>query len=119
MDLNQYHFKSPLIIGHRGFRARYPENTMAAFAGAVDAGADMIEFDVQLSSDGIPVVIHDRTLDRTTNGSGPVTSHTLSQLKKLDAGSWFQSRFRAQTIPTLEEGSMYTSSAGHRESPLT
>ncbi len=103
MELARYNFKRPLIIGHRGFRARYPENTLAAFQAAIDAGADMIEFDVQLSSDGYPVVIHDRTLDRTTGGSGPVADRSLSELKKLDAGSWFHPRFSTETIPTLEE----------------
>jgi glycerophosphoryl diester phosphodiesterase len=103
MTLARYNFEKPLIIGHRGFRSRYPENTLAAFAGAIDAGADMIEFDVQLTKDGHPVVIHDRTLDRTTNGAGPVTACSLSELKKLNAGSWFHSRFCAETIPTLDE----------------
>jgi glycerophosphoryl diester phosphodiesterase len=84
------------IIGHRGYSAKFPENTMMAFQAAVDAGADMIEFDVLLSKDKVPVIMHDETLDRTTNGKGPVALYTLNELKKLDAG-------KGETIPTLEE----------------
>ncbi|MFO7965745.1 MAG: glycerophosphodiester phosphodiesterase family protein [Desulfobacterales bacterium] len=93
----------PLIIGHRGCRARFPENTITAFQAAIEAGADMIEFDVRLCADGHPVVIHDRTLDRTTTGSGNVADRRLFELKQLDAGSWFHNRFRHETVPTLEE----------------
>jgi glycerophosphoryl diester phosphodiesterase len=95
--------KRPLIIAHRGYRARYPENTLAAFEAALDAGADMIELDVLLTKDRKVVVIHDESLDRTTSGQGPVSDHTLSELKALDAGSWFDSRFRGERLPTLEE----------------
>jgi glycerophosphoryl diester phosphodiesterase len=95
--------KRPLIIAHRGYRARYPENTLAAFEAAIDAGADMLELDVLLTKDRKIVVIHDESLDRTTNGQGPVSEHTLSELKALDAGSWFDPRFRGERLPTLEE----------------
>jgi glycerophosphoryl diester phosphodiesterase len=91
------------IIAHRGFSGRAPENTLAAIREAIDIGADMAEIDVTLSSDGEIVVVHDETLQRTTNGSGPVSEHTLRELKELDAGSWFSPRFAAETIPTLEE----------------
>jgi glycerophosphoryl diester phosphodiesterase len=91
------------VIAHRGASAHYPENTMAAFKGALKANADMIEFDVMLSADGVPVVFHDRNLNAHTNGKGPVKEHTLSELKKLDAGSWFDARFSNEKIPTLEE----------------
>jgi glycerophosphoryl diester phosphodiesterase len=84
------------IIGHRGYSAKYPENTLAAFQAAMDVGADMIEFDVLLSKDSVPVIIHDDTLNRTTNGKGKVVDFTLDQLKKLDAG-------KGEAIPTLEE----------------
>lgn len=84
------------IIGHRGYSAKYPENTLMAFQAAMDAGADMIEFDVLLSKDMIPVIIHDETLNRTTNGKGKVSDFSLNELKKLNAG-------QDQTIPTLEE----------------
>ena len=86
----------PLIIGHRGASAEAPENTLAAFALAQDQGADGIELDVQLTADGWPVVIHDSSLDRTTNGQGLVRKFTLRQLQTLDAG-------QGQSIPTLDE----------------
>lgn len=86
----------PLIIGHRGASVEAPENTLAAFALAQAQGADGIEFDVQLSADGWPVVIHDSKLERTTNGQGQVQQLTLAQLQALDAGE-------GQSIPTLDE----------------
>jgi glycerophosphoryl diester phosphodiesterase len=86
----------PFIIGHRGASAEAPENTLAAFALAQAQGADGIEFDVQLSADGWPVVIHDGKLDRTTNGQGSVQHFTLAELQTLDAGD-------GQLIPTLDE----------------
>lgn len=92
-----------MIIAHRGFSARYPENTLAAFEGAIAAGAAMSELDVTLSRDRKVVVIHDDHLDRTTNASGLVVQHRLSELKKLDAGSWFARRFAGEPIPTLAE----------------
>lgn len=85
-----------LNIGHRGASRAFPENTLAAFRAACDAGADMCELDVQLSRDGAVVVIHDDTVDRTTNGRGAVAAFTLAELKSLDAG-------RGERIPTLEE----------------
>ena len=90
-------------IAHRGASAYYPENTMSAFKAAVDMKADMIELDVLLSKDNIPVVFHDERLDEKTNGSGLVCDHTLSDLKKLDAGSWFDTKFKNERIPTLRE----------------
>lgn len=91
------------IIGHRGASEVAPENTMAAFTTALDLGADGFEFDVQLTSDGHPVVIHDTNLDRTTNGTGPVFDATLEQVRDLDAGSWFGPEFAGAQIPTLDE----------------
>ncbi len=91
------------VIAHRGAKSDYPENTMPAFKGALEAGADMIELDVRLSKDGIPVVIHDRKVGRTTNGRGEVSQMNVDDLKKLDAGSWFAKRFAHVSIPTLEE----------------
>lgn len=93
----------PVIIGHRGCRARCPENTLASFSAAMAAGADMIELDVTLSRDRQVVVIHDDTLNRTTSGIGPVHQATLQELKRLDAGAWFDSRFAGEPLPTLEE----------------
>lgn len=95
--------KRLFVWAHRGASAVAPENTLAAFAAAEAAGAHGLELDVQLSSDGVPVVIHDRTLNRTSNGHGSVSRRTLAQLKQLDAGSWFGSGFAGETIPTLEE----------------
>lgn len=92
-----------VIIGHRGASAYHPENTMTAFQAAYEMGAEMIELDLTLSKDGIPVVIHDETLDRTTTGNGLVSDLTLQQLKKLDAGSWFSKEHSGEPIPTLEE----------------
>lgn len=93
----------PFVIAHRGESSRAPENTLAAFRGALEAGADFVEFDVHLSADGVPVVIHDETVDRTTEGSGRVDTLTVAQLKALDAGSWFSAGFAGERIPTLGE----------------
>lgn len=95
--------KIPWIIAHRGYCADYPENTLVAFQAAADAGAAMIELDVTFSRDRRLVVIHDDTLDRTTNGKGPVQAHTMDAMKKLDAGSWFHPRFADQRLPELAE----------------
>jgi glycerophosphoryl diester phosphodiesterase len=95
--------KKPLVIAHRGYRAKYPENTLIAFEAAIDAGADMIELDVLLTKDRKVVVIHDESLDRTTNGQGMVSDHTLLEIKALDAGTWFDARFMGERLPTLEE----------------
>jgi glycerophosphoryl diester phosphodiesterase len=99
----QKRFQQPLIIAHRGYRAKYPENTLCAFEAALDAGAAMIELDVSLSYDRKVVVIHDATLQRTTNGHGPVNGFTLKELKQLDAGSWFHSDFAGERLPELIE----------------
>jgi glycerophosphoryl diester phosphodiesterase len=101
----------PLKIGHRGAAGEAPENTLASFELAMRQGADGIEFDVQLSSDGVPVVIHDPRLTRTTSGSGWVHEHRASVLRRLDAGSWFNRRYRLRAreryagarIPLLAE----------------
>ena len=85
-----------LLGGHRGNPADHPENTMASFISAIDAGCDMVECDVHLSADGELAVIHDHMLERTTNGSGMVGAHTLSELRALDAGA-------GERIPLLEE----------------
>lgn len=95
--------KKTQIIAHRGASFLAPENTMAAFHKAIEFGADRIEFDVQLSKDKKLVVIHDYTVDRTTNGSGFVRDHTLRSLKQLDAGSWFNEEYQTEKIPTLKE----------------
>jgi glycerophosphoryl diester phosphodiesterase len=96
-------FPPPWIIAHRGYKKKYPENTLAAFKAAIDAGVPMIELDVMLSRDRKLVVIHDATLERTTNGQGAVADRTLAELKQLDAGSWFHSDFADQRLPELGE----------------
>jgi glycerophosphoryl diester phosphodiesterase len=96
-------FKTPWIIGHRGYPAKYPENTLIAFQAAIAAGATMLELDVMLSRDRKVVVIHDATLERTTNGHGAVSDFTMAELKSLDAGSWFDKGFAGQQLPELSE----------------
>ena len=93
----------PLIIAHRGDSANAPENTLAAFRLALTHGADGIELDVMLSADQKLVVIHDDTLDRTTNGHGQVGKTPLAALRELDAGSWFKPEFQGELIPLLDE----------------
>jgi glycerophosphoryl diester phosphodiesterase len=85
-----------LIVAHRGLSVEEPENTMRSFRRAAEVGCDLIELDVHLSRDGVPVVIHDETLERTTNGIGRVADHTWAQLRSLDAG-------RGEHIPALED----------------
>lgn len=92
-----------LNIAHRGASGRFPENTLKAFAAAMDAGAQMCELDVHLTIDGTVVVIHDETVERTTDGRGAVRSMTLEELKRLDAGIRFGGEFAGERIPTLEE----------------
>jgi glycerophosphoryl diester phosphodiesterase len=95
--------QTPLILGHRGAAAYAPENTLAAFRRALELGADGFELDVTLSADGVPVVIHDDTVDRTTDGSGAVARLTLAQLKQLSAGKKFGPEFAGEHVPTLAE----------------
>ena len=90
-------------IAHRGASAYAPENTVASFDKALELGAGHVEMDLHFSGDGQIVVIHDDTLDRTTNGTGPVASHTLTQLKQLDAGAWFADRYAGERVPSLGE----------------
>ena len=89
-----------LAIGHRGAAAHLPENTMPSFERALELGADALEFDVALTRDGVPVVIHDDTLDRTTNGRGPVEDALYADIAKLDAGAW---KNCPTHVPTLDE----------------
>lgn len=101
---------SPFIIGHRGASAAAPENTMSAFREAISVGADGIEFDVRLTRDGVPVVIHDSTLRRTAGIAHRISTSTWSELKQVDVGSWFAHKkgldathLSCETIPSLEE----------------
>jgi glycerophosphoryl diester phosphodiesterase len=91
------------VMGHRGSAGTAPENTLLSFREARDAGAQAVEFDVVLAKDGVPVVFHDATLERTTNGHGNVWDHAVEELKQLDAGSWFLPQCAGERIPTLEE----------------
>ncbi|NOZ00012.1 MAG: glycerophosphodiester phosphodiesterase [Chloroflexi bacterium] len=93
----------PVIFAHRGASAHAPENTLAAFELAAQQGADAIELDAKLSADGQVVVIHDTTVDRTTDGHGRVADLPLAALRELDAGSFFSQTFRGERIPTLDE----------------
>lgn len=102
--------KEPLIIAHRGFSAVAPENTLPAFDRALATGATMVELDYRVTRDGVPVVIHDATLDRTTDAKTrwgrrrlKVANRTSTELAELDAGSWFGTEFADTRIPTLAE----------------
>lgn len=91
------------ICAHRGASQTHPENTLAAFREAILLGAQMIEFDVALTKDGIPVLMHDANVDRTTDGNGPLADLTFEEVQRLDAGSWKGGRFKNERIPTLKE----------------
>ncbi|MDK0715497.1 glycerophosphodiester phosphodiesterase [Clostridium perfringens] len=95
--------KKILNVAHRGLSGLYPENTMIAFRKAIEADCDGIEMDVHLTRDGVPVVIHDEEVDRTTNGIGYVKDFTYEQLCNLDAGIKFSDEFKGEKIPTLKE----------------
>ncbi len=91
----------PRLIAHRGAKNRAPENTLAAINEAAKCGAGWVELDVQLTKDNVPVVIHDRTLERTTSGSGKVKSIDSKSLTSLDAGCWFDARYKGEKVPLL------------------
>lgn len=91
------------IAGHRGDRSEAPENTIPAFEAAFASGMDFIETDLQLTADGQVVLIHDETVDRTTNGSGAVADLTLAQIRALDAGSWYSKDYAGTPVPVLDE----------------
>ena len=93
----------PLVVAHRGFLSRAPENTLAAYRLAIQAGADMAECDVHLTADRVPVLLHDDNLKRTTGCDAPVASLPLSEVQTLDAGSWKSPEFAAERVPTLTE----------------
>ncbi len=91
------------VISHRGEHLAHPENTLPAFQAAIDAGADFFELDVRTTSDGRLVLMHDRTVDRTTNGTGRVREMTFEQVRALDAGAKFSAQFAGTAVPTFEE----------------
>ncbi|NUN97942.1 MAG: glycerophosphodiester phosphodiesterase family protein [Candidatus Omnitrophica bacterium] len=92
-----------LVAAHRGANRAAPENTLAAIRKAVEFGADLVEIDIRQTKDGRLVLMHNATLEKTTNGQGTVRDKTLEELKELDAGSWFGPEFQGERIPTLEE----------------
>ncbi|MFL5680784.1 MAG: glycerophosphodiester phosphodiesterase [Chloroflexota bacterium] len=93
----------PLAVAHRGQRATYPEQTLEAYRAAIELGAEGIEVDVQLTRDGRLAMMHDLTLDRTTNGRGPIAELDWDDVRRLDAGSWLDPRFAGCRVPSLEE----------------
>ncbi len=92
-----------VLFAHRGASAYAPENTMAAFCRAVEMGCPGIELDVRLTKDGVPAVMHDETVDRTTDGEGRVDSLSWAELKELDAGGWFAGEYAGERVPQLGE----------------
>lgn len=102
-DQNSISDKEFLVIAHRGASYYAPENTMSAFRLAHEMKADMIELDVQLSKDGIPVIFHDAKLNRHSNGKGLVSSFLFDELRQLDAGKWFSIEYQGEKIPSLKE----------------
>jgi len=93
----------PRVIGHRGAVGHAPENTLAGIRKAAELGATWVEFDVALTKDDVPVLMHDPTMDRTTDGTGNLAELTLEEVRKLDAGRWFSDAFAGERIPTLTD----------------
>ena len=91
------------VLGHRGICAKFPENTLVSFEAAIRLGVDLIEFDVNITKDGVPVVIHDNDIGRTSDHEGLTREYTLAELKSFDFGGYFDEKFKGTTIPTLEE----------------
>ncbi len=101
--MNAMHPKQPEMTGHRGAARFAPENTLAGIRRAAQAGVTWVEIDTQLTADEVPVVIHDATVDRCSNGRGAVRALSLELIRSLDAGSWFDPAFAGERIPTLDE----------------
>jgi len=97
------HWPYPRIVAHRGGGKAAPENTLAAIRLGAEFGFAGVEFDVMLSGDGVPVLIHDQKLERTTSGRGQVSAHSAAQLARLDAGAWKGRRWRGERVPRLEQ----------------
>jgi len=95
--------ESPVVVAHRGDKAYAPENTLSAFEQAAEKGADAVEFDVKLTADNKVIVLHDQTVDRTTNGTGNIAKLTFSALRDLEAGTQFPGKFPTERIPELDE----------------
>lgn len=114
-SLSISHFVFPQVanIAHRGCSSLAPENTYSAWEKAIEVGADYFELDIQLSSDDSMMIMHDDTIDRTTNGTGLLSSMTYAQLRTYDAGSWFSSEFTGEKIPTFSEALHLAKSNGN------
>ena len=103
VSLDHLYPRAPAIIAHRGASAAAPENTLTAFNLAASLGADAVELDVKLSKDGVPIIMHDPTVERTTDGTGRVCDLALADFRKLDAGAWIDSKYTRECVPTLAE----------------
>ena len=104
-------YQNPIpVAAHRGNAAYFPENTMASFRSAAELKPDMIETDVHMTRDGELILMHDHTVDRTTNGTGLIREKTLAEMRALDAGSWKDETFRGEKVPTFREFLEYFSS---------
>jgi glycerophosphoryl diester phosphodiesterase len=101
-EFSQWTHHAPLVIAHRGASAYAPENTLAAFIRAVELNADAVELDAKLLKDGSIIILHDTTLDRTSNGTGSIYRYSFHEIRNLDAGSQFSKEFVGERIPTLE-----------------
>ena len=102
MTLPDLLFRPP-VIAHRGVRHDAPENTLAALQRVVDSGSRWIETDIKITRDGVPILMHDETLERTTNGHGRVADTDWADLQKLDAGKWFDPSFQGEPVPTMAD----------------
>lgn len=111
-DLHIRSGEEPRICGHRGNMAHAPENTIAALRNAHENGARACEIDIRLTSDDQLVLMHDATLNRTTNGRGAVRAHTVDQVQSLDAGGWFSSAFAGEKVPLLSEAIEFAENVG-------
>lgn len=96
-------YAQPIVIAHRGAMGHAPENTLASFKLAIEIGADAIELDLRQTKDGVPVVLHDAKVNRTTNGKGNIKDFDFEDVKKIDAGSWFDYKFSNEKIPALQD----------------
>ena len=103
MTLTRSQIHIPKVIAHRGASGTAPENTLAAIYRARDLGASAIEMDVNISSDGVAVMLHDEDVDRCSDGNGPIAQKTFDEIRKLDGGSWFGEAFAGEGIPTLKQ----------------
>ncbi|KAB2854067.1 MAG: glycerophosphodiester phosphodiesterase, partial [Anaerolineae bacterium] len=104
--------KKPFVVGHRGASGLAPENTLPALEAGIAAGANLVEVDVQRTTDGVLIIFHDDSLERLTNGKGVVAQKSLAELKALDAGSHFSPQYAGTTLPTLDEALALVMSKG-------